>query len=71
MLADPRYAAETISAIAFACGFGDLSYFNRVFRRQYGATPSAVREAARRGGDGGASDQAAAAGAVECGAAGR
>jgi AraC-like DNA-binding protein len=48
-----------------------LSYFDRVFRRQYGATPSAVREAARRGGDGGASDQAAAAGAVECGAAGR
>ena len=50
MLADPRHEAETISAIAFACGFGDLSYFNRVFRRQYTATPTAVREAARRGG---------------------
>lgn len=50
MLADPRHDAETISAIAFACGFGDLSYFNRVFRRQYAATPTAVREAARRGG---------------------
>jgi len=50
MLADPRHEAETISAIAFACGFGDLSYFNRVFRRQYGATPTAVRETARRGG---------------------
>ncbi|HLH91321.1 MAG TPA: helix-turn-helix transcriptional regulator [Xanthobacteraceae bacterium] len=44
MLADPRAAGETISAIAFACGFGDLSYFNRVFRRHYGATPTAVRE---------------------------
>jgi AraC-like DNA-binding protein len=50
MLADPRHDAETISAIAFACGFGDLSYFNRVFRRQYTATPTAIREAARRGG---------------------
>jgi AraC-like DNA-binding protein len=50
MLADPRHDAETISAIAFACGFGDLSYFNRVFRRQYAATPTAIREAARRGG---------------------
>ena len=49
MLADPRHDAETISAIAFACGFGDLSYFNRVFRRQCGATPTAVRETARRG----------------------
>jgi len=48
-----------------------LSYFNRVFRRQFGATPSAVREAARRGGGGGASDQAVAAGEAECGAAGR
>jgi AraC-like DNA-binding protein len=48
MLADPRCGDETISAIAFACGFGDLSYFNRVFRRHYGATPTAVREAARQ-----------------------
>jgi AraC-like DNA-binding protein len=52
MLVDPRCADETISAIAFACGFGDLSYFNRVFRRHYGATPSAVREASRRAGEG-------------------
>ena len=26
-------------------GFGDLSHFNRVFRRRYGATPSDVRAA--------------------------
>ncbi len=50
MLADPRHDAETISAIAFACGFGNLSYFNRVFRRQYTVTPTAIRETARRGG---------------------
>ncbi len=53
MLTDPRRDHETISAIAFACGFGDLSYFNRVFRRRNGATPSAVRAAARRGEEGG------------------
>jgi AraC-like DNA-binding protein len=46
-LSDPHDVGRTISAIAFACGFGDLSYFNRVFRRQYGMTPSDVRETAR------------------------
>jgi AraC-like DNA-binding protein len=29
-----------ISAIAFDCGFGDISNFNRAFRRRYGITPS-------------------------------
>jgi AraC-like DNA-binding protein len=46
MLSDPGYSAYAISAIAFSCGFGDLSYFNRAFRRRYGATPSDVRGAA-------------------------
>jgi AraC-like DNA-binding protein len=45
---DPHQQERRISAIAFECGFGDLSYFNRVFRRRYGQTPSDVREAARR-----------------------
>ncbi len=45
MLVDPRYAASTISAIAWAAGFGDLSHFNRNFRRRYGATPSELRAA--------------------------
>ena len=43
MLTHPRDAAMTVSAIAFAAGFGDLSHFNRDFRRRYGATPSEVR----------------------------
>jgi hypothetical protein len=30
-------------------GFGDLSYFNRVFRRAYGETPSDVRQRALHG----------------------
>ncbi|WP_245328986.1 helix-turn-helix transcriptional regulator [Bradyrhizobium centrolobii] len=32
-----------ISDIAFACGFNDLSYFNRCFRRRFGLTPTASR----------------------------
>jgi len=47
LLTDPRRVAEKISAAAFDAGFGDMSYFNRVFRRQFGATPSDVRAQAR------------------------
>jgi AraC-like DNA-binding protein len=32
--------------IAFAVGFGDVSHFNRMFRRYFGETPSGVRAAA-------------------------
>lgn len=28
---------------AIACGFNDLSYFNRCFRRRFGLTPTAAR----------------------------
>jgi AraC-like DNA-binding protein len=42
-LGDPRHAGSTISAVAFAAGFGDLSHFNHAFRRRYGATPTEVR----------------------------
>ncbi|MFQ0815831.1 DNA-binding protein [Brucella anthropi] len=34
---------RSISSIAYEVGFGDLSYFNRVFRRCFGMTPSAMR----------------------------
>ena len=46
-LRDPRLAARSISEIAFEVGFGDLSYFNRCFRRWCGATPSEVRNSWR------------------------
>jgi AraC-like DNA-binding protein len=46
LLLDPRHAGMAISAIAFEAGFGDLSYFNRTFRRRYGATPSDLRKTA-------------------------
>ena len=48
-LSEPRLADRKISSVAFDVGFGDLSYFNRVFRRRYGATPSEIRRAAKRG----------------------
>jgi AraC-like DNA-binding protein len=49
MLADPRAVHLSIGRIAFEVGFGDLSTFNREFRRYFGATPSDVRAAARNG----------------------
>src|SRR5262249_7272357 len=38
-----RPAERRISDIAFDCGFNDLSYFNRCFRRRFGLTPTAAR----------------------------
>jgi AraC-like DNA-binding protein len=38
-----RAGGGRISDIAFDCGFNDLSYFNRCFRRRFGLTPSAAR----------------------------
>jgi AraC-like DNA-binding protein len=48
MLTDPRWAERSIASIAFDAGFGDLSYFNRTFKRLYGATPSEIRSAVDR-----------------------
>jgi AraC-like DNA-binding protein len=46
MLSDPRNADRTIIAIALEAGFGDVSYFNRRFRRRYGRSPTQFRAAA-------------------------
>ncbi|HEV2518920.1 MAG TPA: AraC family transcriptional regulator [Devosia sp.] len=43
-LSDPNSAHVGVGAIAFACGFSDLSWFNQAFKRRFGNTPSAVRE---------------------------
>jgi len=48
MLSDPRFADSSISAVAFGVGFGDLSYFNRTFRRRYAATPTDIRQSSMR-----------------------
>ena len=39
-LTDPATRGAPVSAIASACGFNDVSYFNRAFRKRYGCTPS-------------------------------
>lgn len=43
LLRSPVRATSTIASIAHACGFNDLSYFNRTFRRRYSITPSDFR----------------------------
>ena len=48
LLRDPGQVARKIADIAAEAGFSDLSYFGRTFRRHYGATPSDLRETARR-----------------------
>jgi AraC-like DNA-binding protein len=48
LLTDARHARSTIGIIALEAGFGDLSSFNRAFRRLYGASPSDVRAGGRR-----------------------
>jgi AraC-like DNA-binding protein len=44
MLCAPRSSGYPVSAIAYEVGFGDLSYFNRCFRKLYGLTPVDVRK---------------------------
>ncbi len=45
-LRDSRFKRASISVIAITAGFGDLSYFNRTFRRRFGMSPSELRQAA-------------------------
>jgi AraC family transcriptional regulator len=40
-----RRTDQPVAGIAFDCGFGDLSTFNRRFRRVMGASPSDYRNA--------------------------
>ena len=42
-LVSPRSAGRKIIDIAFSCGFGDISYFNRKFRQRFGVSPSEIR----------------------------
>ena len=40
-----RVGTHKIVDIAYDCGFGDVSHFNRRFRRRFGAAPSKFRNA--------------------------
>ena len=39
-----RSGAKTITDIAFACGYSDVTYFNRVFKKTYGISPGEYRK---------------------------
>ena len=48
LIAPPSGRRMNISTIAYDCGFGDISNFNRSFRRRYGMTPSELMASALR-----------------------
>lgn len=50
VLTDPAKAGQRIGELAYDLGFQDLSTFHRLFKRQFGATPSEVRNEHRRDG---------------------
>jgi AraC-like DNA-binding protein len=45
-LRDPRWAARTITDIAFSFGFSDAAHFSRSFHRRFAVTPRAWRQGA-------------------------
>jgi AraC-like DNA-binding protein len=45
LLLDPLNRWRKVSDLAHSAGFPDVSYFNRVFRRRFGVTPSDMRGA--------------------------
>jgi AraC-like DNA-binding protein len=47
MLASQRFSDAHVSQIAYACGFNQVSYFNRCFRRRFGAAPTEYRGGSR------------------------
>ena len=42
-LCDPAQCGRPVADIAFASGFGDISHFNRLFRKRYDMTPTSAR----------------------------
>jgi AraC-like DNA-binding protein len=48
LLIDPLHRHRKVSDVAYSIGFGDLSYFNRAFRRRFGIAPSDMRAEAGR-----------------------
>ena len=50
LLRERQLADRPVSSIAYEAGFGDLSYFNRFFRRFFGTTPRDIRASQARPG---------------------
>ncbi|WP_229262601.1 helix-turn-helix domain-containing protein [Duganella radicis] len=48
LLAEKESAA--VAEIAYSVGYGNVSYFNKLFKEEYGCTPKAFRDACKRGG---------------------
>jgi AraC-like DNA-binding protein len=48
LLNDPQFSELSIGDVASRVGFGDLPYFNRSFRRRFGATPTDIRQQGKR-----------------------
>lgn len=46
-LVDPRLRKTSVGEIAFRWGFSSHAHFSRAIRERYGASPMALREAAR------------------------
>jgi AraC-like DNA-binding protein len=46
-LEDPQQTKRTVSEVAQAWGFSDMTHFARRYRETYGVLPSKVRKAAR------------------------
>lgn len=42
-LLDPAFDCHSIADLALACGFGDISHFNRCFKAAYGISPRQLR----------------------------
>lgn len=47
-LMEPAWSHRSIACLAFACGFSDLSWFNRAYRQAFGETPSDTRSQSPR-----------------------
>jgi AraC-like DNA-binding protein len=47
LLTGPFAAGWSVTSIAYECGFNDLSYFNRSFRRRFGVSPTEARAGKR------------------------
>lgn len=48
MLTTPQRQERSIAEVALACGFADVTHFNRAFRARFGDTPTGVRGTASR-----------------------